>query len=119
MYKYLHNYNSPKLNGSVEISGAKNAALPLIASTILAKNEVSLSNVPEVADVKTLLKLFGYLGAEYNFENNKLKINTSTINNTIAVYEIVKTMRASILVLGPLLARFHEAKVSLLSLIHI
>jgi UDP-N-acetylglucosamine 1-carboxyvinyltransferase len=113
MYKYLHIYYSPNLSGSVEISGAKNAALPLIASTILAKNEVSLSNVPEVADVKTLLKLFGYLGANYNFKNNNLQINTSTINNTTAVYEIVKTMRASILVLGPLLARFNEAKVSL------
>jgi UDP-N-acetylglucosamine 1-carboxyvinyltransferase len=113
MYKYLHIYESPKLSGSVEISGAKNAALPLIASTILAKNEVNLSNVPEVADVKTLLKLFSYLGANYNFENNSLTIDTSTINNTTAVYEIVKTMRASILVLGPLLARFKEAKVSL------
>ncbi|WP_024788116.1 MULTISPECIES: UDP-N-acetylglucosamine 1-carboxyvinyltransferase [unclassified Lebetimonas] len=113
MYKYLHIFESPKLSGSVEISGAKNAALPVIASTILAKNEVNLSNVPEVADVKTLLKLFGYLGASYNFKNNTLTINTSTINNTTAVYEIVKTMRASILVLGPLLARFGEAKVSL------
>ncbi|GAX88184.1 UDP-N-acetylglucosamine 1-carboxyvinyltransferase [Lebetimonas natsushimae] len=113
MYKYLHIYNSPNLSGSVEISGAKNAALPLIASTILSKNEVKLLNVPEVADVKTLLKLFKYLGADYNFENNKLKINASTIKNTTAVYEIVKTMRASILVLGPLLARFNEAKVSL------
>jgi UDP-N-acetylglucosamine 1-carboxyvinyltransferase len=113
MYKYLHIYNSPNLSGSVEISGAKNAALPLIASTILAKNEVNLSNIPEVADVKTLLKLFGYLGAEYSFKNNILKIDTTSINNTTAVYEIVKTMRASILVLGPLLARFNEAKVSL------
>jgi UDP-N-acetylglucosamine 1-carboxyvinyltransferase len=113
MYKYLHIYNSPNLSGSVEISGAKNAALPLIALTILAKNEVNLSNIPEVADVKTLLKLFGYLGAEYSFKNNILKIDTTSINNTTAVYEIVKTMRASILVLGPLLARFNEAKVSL------
>ena len=113
MYKYLHIHQSPKLNGSVKISGAKNAALPLIASTILAKNEVTLTNIPEVADVKTLLKLFGYLGANFKFENNKLTINTSSINNTTAVYEIVKTMRASILVLGPLLARKNEAKVSL------
>jgi UDP-N-acetylglucosamine 1-carboxyvinyltransferase len=113
MYKYLHIYESSKLSGSVKISGAKNAALPLIASTILAKNETHLTNVPEVADVKTLLKLFNFLGANFNFENNYLTINTSTINNTTAVYEIVKTMRASILVLGPLLARFNEAKVSL------
>ena len=113
MYKYLHIHHSPKLSGSVEVSGAKNSALPLIASTILAKNEVDLKNIPEVADVKTLLKLFENLGSNYHFENNNLKIDTSTINNTTAVYEIVKTMRASILVLGPLLTRFNECKVSL------
>ena len=112
MYKYLKIYNSPRLSGSVKISGAKNAALPLIASTILAKNEVILENVPNVADVKTLLKLFNLLGAEFEF-NKTLKISTSNIHNTTAVYEIVKTMRASILVLGPLLARFHKCKVSL------
>jgi len=113
MYKYLKIKQTPKLSGSIEISGAKNSALPVIASTILAKNDVTLTNVPEVADVKTLLKLFKLLGAEYNFENNVLKINTNGINNTTAVYEIVKTMRASILVLGPLLSRFGECKVSL------
>jgi len=113
MYKYLNIKHSPKLSGSVEISGAKNAALPIIASTILAKNDVTLTNVPEVADVKTLLKLFSLLGAEYDFDKNILNINTSNITNTTAVYEIVKTMRASILVLGPLLARFGECKVSL------
>jgi len=113
MYKYLHIYETPKLSGSIEISGAKNSALPAIASTILAKNTPVLTNVPEVADVKTLLKLLKILGASFEFENNKLEIDTSTINNTTAVYEIVKTMRASILVLGPLLARFGECKVSL------
>jgi len=113
MYKYLNIKHSPNLSGSIEISGAKNAALPIIASTILAKNSVNLQNVPEVADVKTLLKLFHLLGAEYTFNNNTLQINTQGINNTTAVYEIVKTMRASILVLGPLLARFNECKVSL------
>ncbi len=113
MYKYLNIKQTQKLTGSIEISGAKNAALPVIASTILAKNDVCLKNVPEVADVKTLLKLFNLLGAEYEFENNSLKINTNEINNTTAVYEIVKTMRASILVLGPLLAKFGECKVSL------
>ena len=113
MYKYLKIYNSPKLNGEVIISGAKNAALPLIASSILSKNAVNFTNVPEVADVKTLLKLLKNLGAEFEFKNHNLKINPSTINNTTAVYEIVKTMRASILVLGPLLARFGHCKVSL------
>jgi UDP-N-acetylglucosamine 1-carboxyvinyltransferase len=113
MYKYLNIKQTPKLSGSIEISGAKNAALPIIASAILAKNDVFLTNIPEVADVKTLLKLFNLLGAEYTFENNVLNINTKNINNTTAVYEIVKTMRASILVLGPLLSRFGECKVSL------
>ncbi len=113
MYKYLHIYESPKLSGGVKISGAKNAALPLIASTILSADDVEMTNVPNVADVKTLLKLLSNLGARYEFDNNTLKINTSSINNTTAVYEIVKTMRASILVLGPLLARFGECKVSL------
>jgi len=113
MYKYLHIKHSPNLSGSIEISGAKNSALPAIASTILSKNEVVMTNVPEVADVKTLLKLLNILGAQFEFKDNTLKIDTSTINNTTAVYEIVKTMRASILVLGPLLARFGECKVSL------
>jgi len=113
MYKYLNIKQTPKLSGSIKISGAKNAALPIIASTILAKNNVLLTNVPEVADVKTLLKLFNLLGAEYSFENNILNVNTNAIFNTTAVYEIVKTMRASILVLGPLLVRFGECKVSL------
>lgn len=113
MYKYLNIKYSPNLSGSVKISGAKNAALPLIASTILAKNEVTFTNVPNVADVNTLLKLFNLLGAEFEFNNNTLKINTKHIHNTTAVYEIVKTMRASILVLGPLLSRFKKCKVSL------
>jgi len=113
MYKYLHIYQTPKLSGSIDISGAKNSALPAIASTILSKNPALLKNVPEVADVKTLLKLLKILGAEFEFDKNTLEIDTSTINNTTAVYEIVKTMRASILVLGPLLARFGECKVSL------
>ncbi|WP_457564703.1 UDP-N-acetylglucosamine 1-carboxyvinyltransferase [Caminibacter sp.] len=113
MYKYLHIYNSPKLKGSVKISGAKNAALPLIASSILSKKEINIKNVPNVADVRTLLRLLEILGAKYSFENNELNIDTSSINNTTAVYEIVKTMRASILVLGPLLSRFGECKVSL------
>ncbi len=113
MYKYLNIKQVDKLKGSIKISGAKNAALPVIASTILSDNEVTLTNVPEVADVKTLLKLFNLLGSEYSFKKNILKINTKPIHNTIAVYEIVKTMRASILVLGPLLSRFGECKVSL------
>ena len=113
MYKALKIKYSPNLKGEVKISGAKNAALPVIASTILAKNDVYIKNIPNVADVNTLLKLLKNLGSEFEFRDNKLKINTSFINNTTAIYEIVRTMRASILVLGPLLARFNECKVSM------
>jgi UDP-N-acetylglucosamine 1-carboxyvinyltransferase len=102
-----------KINGKVKISGAKNAALPLIAMTILAKNEVVINNVPNVADINTMLKLLKLLGSKVKFENNTLKIDTSSITSTTATYDIVKTMRASILTLGPLLARFKECKVSL------
>jgi UDP-N-acetylglucosamine 1-carboxyvinyltransferase len=102
-----------KISGEVKISGAKNAALPLIAMTILAKNEVVINNVPNVADINTMLKLLKLLGSKVAFQNNTLKINTDSINSTTATYDIVKTMRASILTLGPLLARFKECKVSL------
>ncbi|MBZ7964469.1 UDP-N-acetylglucosamine 1-carboxyvinyltransferase [Campylobacter sp. 2457A] len=101
------------LQGEVQISGAKNAALPLIASTILAKNEVKMSNVPNVADIKTLISLLENLGAKTNFENNTAIINTTTLNQTIAKYDIVRKMRASILTLGPLLSRFGHCEVSL------
>ncbi len=102
-----------KLKGSVEISGAKNAALPLIALSILAKGKVSIFNVPNVKDIKTLLKLLSNLGASYRFEDSFVKIDTSSINHTKANYDIVRTMRASILTLGPLLARFGHCEVSL------
>ncbi|EAJ4430977.1 UDP-N-acetylglucosamine 1-carboxyvinyltransferase [Campylobacter jejuni] len=101
------------LEGEVQISGAKNAALPLIASTILAKNEVKISNVPNVADIKTLISLLENLGARVNFQNNSAFLNTNTLNQTIAKYDIVRKMRASILTLGPLLARFRHCEVSL------
>ena len=101
------------ISGEVPISGAKNSALPLIALTILAKNRVKISNMPNVVDINTMLKLLKLLGSEINFKNNILEIDTSNINSTTATYDIVKTMRASILTLGPLLARFKECKVSL------
>ena len=101
------------LSGEVKISGSKNSALPLIASTILSKNSLNITNIPDVVDIKTLVKLLKMLGAEESFGSNRLEINTSKINNTVATYDIVKTMRASILVLGPLLARFGHCKVSL------
>lgn len=102
-----------RLGGSVKISGAKNAALPLIAATTLAKNETVIDNVPNVVDIKTLLKLLGILGGSFTLENNRLVIDSSTLSSTTANYDIVRTMRASILVLGPLLARFGHCEVSL------
>ena len=110
---YLRIVGGQKLKGTVPISGAKNAALPLIAATILAKNEVTISNLPGVKDIKTLLKLLDNLGASHSFQNNRATIDTSSLVSTTATYDIVRTMRASILVLGPLLARFGHCEVSL------
>ena len=110
---YLHIYGKSKLEGAIKISGAKNASLPLIAMSILAKNRVTMRNVPHVADIKTLLKLLGNLGASYTLEDEIIEVDASSIDKTTATYDIVRTMRASILVLGPLLARFGHCEVSL------
>ncbi len=110
---YLEIIGQKNLSGSVQISGAKNAALPLLASTILASNEVQMTNLPNVVDIRTLLKLLGMLGAKYDHNDTKISIDSTKINETKATYDIVKTMRASILVLGPLLARFGHCEVSL------
>jgi UDP-N-acetylglucosamine 1-carboxyvinyltransferase len=110
---YLRIQGPTKLSGTVTISGAKNAALPLITLTLLAHNKVTLTNTPEVADIKTLLKLLENLGATQTLKNHVLELDTSTVHHTMANYDIVKTMRASILVLGPLLARFGHCEVSL------
>ncbi len=110
---YLQILGNNHLTGTIKISGAKNASLPLIAMSILTKNRVVMHNVPHVADIKTLLKLLGNLGAEYTFEDETVIIDASRIDKTTATYDIVKTMRASILVLGPLLARFGHCEVSL------
>ncbi|EDP5721691.1 UDP-N-acetylglucosamine 1-carboxyvinyltransferase [Campylobacter jejuni] len=110
---YLEIEGTNHLSGNVTISGAKNAALPLIVSSILAKNEVKINNVPNVADIKTLISLLENLGAKVNFQNNSALLNTNTLNQTIAKYDIVRKMRASILTLGPLLARFGHCEASL------
>ncbi len=110
---YLQIQGPSHLKGEVRISGAKNAALPLIAMTLLAKNDVTITNIPDVKDIKTLLKLLEHLGATFTHDTHKVKINNSHIIHTKATYEIVKTMRASILVLGPLLAREGHCEVSL------
>lgn len=101
------------LKGEIEVSGAKNAALPVMASSILASGESIINKVPEVRDVKTMGRLLTNMGAEFYYKENKAGINTDKINNLEAPYELVKEMRASVLVLGPMLARFGRAKVSL------
>jgi UDP-N-acetylglucosamine 1-carboxyvinyltransferase len=110
---YLKIEGIKSLNGTIKISGAKNASLPLIAMMILAKNSVTIKNLPDVADIKTLLKLLTNLGAECTFGETKVLVDTSSLTETKATYDIVKTMRASILVLGPILARFGHCEVSL------
>lgn len=110
---YLEIEGNQKLSGSVEISGAKNSALPLLAATILSVNDITIKNIPNVQDVSTFSKLLSKLGAKYTINDNVLKVNSTHINDTVANYDIVKTMRASILVLGPLLARFGHCEVSL------
>ncbi len=104
---------SMNLSGEVMISGAKNAALPIICAGILTKNTLKLTNVPHLKDIQTLMALLQQLGVTVKFSNSQMEITADNIHNTVAPYELVKQMRASILVLGPLLARFGEAKVSL------
>lgn len=102
------------LEGEVTISGAKNSALPIMAATILAGDNVTIANVPHLKDVTTMMELLGQLGAQLTIDEKiHIQVNSSQINELVAPYELVKTMRASILVLGPLLARFGQADVSL------
>lgn len=111
---YLRINGGKKLSGSVKISGAKNAALPLIALSILSKNKVVIKNLPAVSDIHTLIQLLSNLGAKCKFlDANTAKIDPREVNSTKAIYDIVRKMRASILVLGPLLARFRHCEVSL------
>jgi UDP-N-acetylglucosamine 1-carboxyvinyltransferase len=105
---------SPPLSGSVNISGAKNAALPILMASILADTTCYFNNVPELRDIHTSLSLLNEMGAKAErTDGQSVVIDPSRINNFTASYELVKTMRASILVLGPLLARFGQANVSL------
>jgi UDP-N-acetylglucosamine 1-carboxyvinyltransferase len=101
-----------KLRGTVEISGAKNAALPILVSALLAEGESTFYNVPELMDIKTVIKLLRGFGAEVE-GTATVRIDASHIHNVEAPYELVKTMRASVLVLGPLVSRMGRARVSL------
>lgn len=113
MDKLLINGGHP-LNGEVRISGAKNAALPILAATILSDKPVTVGNIPHLHDITTTMELLGQMGVGLMVdEKMNIEVDANTIDKFEAPYELVKTMRASILVLGPLLARFGEAHVSL------
>ncbi|MDH5299348.1 MAG: UDP-N-acetylglucosamine 1-carboxyvinyltransferase [Desulfobulbaceae bacterium] len=101
------------LHGEVAISGAKNAALPLIAATLLTPGWHTLRNVPNLRDTRTIMVLLESFGVEWERDGSTLRINSANLNNCEASYELVKTMRASVLVLGPLVARMGQARVSL------
>ena len=101
------------LSGSVKISGAKNAVLPIMAAALMVEGKSVLKRVPDLRDTRTMIKLMEIVGATCSFEDDVLEIDGSTVNNPEAPYELVKTMRASFYVLGPLLARFGAVKVSL------
>ena len=103
-----------RLVGEVRASGAKNAALPIIAAGLLTTDEVILHNVPDLADVRTMGKLLRGMGVVCErLDESSVRINASAVTSTEAPYELVKTMRASVLTLGPLVARFGAARVSL------
>ncbi len=103
-----------RLNGEIRISGAKNAALPILAATLLADEPVTVCNVPHLHDVTTTMELLGRMGVSLVVDEQlNIEVDANSIENYYAPYELVKTMRASILVLGPLLSRFGEANVSM------
>ncbi len=113
MYKLvIHGGNA--LHGTISASGSKNASLPILFASILADGPVTLTNTPHLSDISTSLRLLMDMGAEFILEsNNDLFIDSSKLTHLVASYNLVKTMRASILVLGPMLAKYGEAKVSL------
>ena len=101
------------LSGHIAVSGAKNAVLPMMTAALLAPGTYTLTNVPNLRDTRTMSKLLEIIGARVNLDSGDMTIDTSAVNNPEAPYDLVKTMRASFYVLGPLLARFQRAKVSL------
>jgi UDP-N-acetylglucosamine 1-carboxyvinyltransferase len=118
MLEKIKIYGNQIVNGAVEISGAKNAALPLLAASLLSDSGLYLKNVPPLVDISTMLRLLEILGVTYyvtkeSSYSNSIKLTTDAVNQFIAPYEIVKKMRASILVFGPLLAKFGRCSVSL------
>lgn len=102
-----------RLSGRIEVNGAKNAVLPIMAAALLTRGKCAIDNVPDLKDVQTMNELLRMLGAEVTFENGSLTIDTRNIRNYEAPYDLVRTMRASIYVLGPLVAAYGRARVSL------
>jgi UDP-N-acetylglucosamine 1-carboxyvinyltransferase len=109
----LEVFGANKLKGHIKISGSKNASLPIIAATLLSNKKIILKNLPKVRDIETMLTLLQSLGSRVKLDKNKTIIDNSKQNKKFASYNLVKTMRAGILVLGPLLAKHKSAKVSL------
>ena len=103
---------SNNLAGTVKISGSKNSSLPILAATVLWGSQYKIKNVPEISDVYTMLELIKQLGGSYEFNKNVVNVDTERISSYEAPYELVKTMRASVLVWGALLGRFGKARIS-------
>ena len=108
----LEVFGANKLKGQIKISGSKNASLPILAASLLSKKKIYLNNLPNVKDIETMIVLLESLGSKIKKFKNKIIIDNSNQKKTFASYNLVKTMRGSILVLGPLLAKFKKAKVS-------
>jgi UDP-N-acetylglucosamine 1-carboxyvinyltransferase len=111
--KKLEVFGAAKLKGQIKISGSKNASLPILAATLLSNKKIYLTNLPKVKDIETMILLLRSLGSSIEDNKKTLTINNNKQTKTFAAYNLVKTMRAGILVLGPLLAKFGKAKVSL------
>ena len=109
----LEVFGAKKLKGQIKISGSKNASLPILAATLLSSKKTNLRNLPKVRDIETMLALLQSLGSKVKINKNQIEIDNSKQKKKFASYNLVKTMRAGILVLGPLLAKFGSAKVSL------
>ncbi len=109
----LEVFGAKKLKGRIKISGSKNASLPILAAALISNKKITLKNLPNVRDIETMLTLLKSLGSKINYSSNKVLIDNSKQNKKFASYNLVKTMRAGILVLGPLLAKYGLAKVSL------
>ncbi len=109
----LEVFGAKKLKGQIKISGSKNASLPILAATLLSNKKITLKNLPKVRDIETMLLLLKSLGSKIKYDKNKILIDNGNQKKKFASYNLVKTMRAGILVLGPLLAKHKFAKVSL------